>query len=171
MLDAANYARDETLRDGTRTVIRSLRPDDETGMLAALEQASKQSLQRRFFAPKRHFSDRERSFFMNADFKNHVALVACTKDADMIIGGGRYIVFEASRAELAFFVVDAWQGRGLGGLLTSHLIGIARAARLSQLRAEVLPENVAMSNVLKEHGFGTTAGPGADVAHWVLDLT
>lgn len=32
-------------------------------------------MQRRFFAMKRHFTDKERAFFMDVDFSNHVALV------------------------------------------------------------------------------------------------
>ena len=78
-------------------------------MLAALEETSAQSLQRRFFVTKRHFSERERAFFMEPDFRNHVALVACTEEANrsMIIGGGRYVIFEPGRAEAAFVVIDA----------------------------------------------------------------
>ena len=38
-------------------------------MLAAVGKTSAQSLQRRFFVMKRHFSDKERAFFMDIDFK------------------------------------------------------------------------------------------------------
>lgn len=165
MSDAANFIRRERLRDGRSVDIRALRPEDETDMLAALEETSAQSLRRRFFVTKRHFSERERAFFMEPDFGNHVALVACTEHAgrSVIIGGGRYIVFEPGRAEAAFVVIDAWQGRGIGGLLTGHLIAIAREAELTELTAEVLPENAAMLRVLGRFGFkpATTREPGA----------
>ena len=39
-------------------------------MLTALEQTGAQSLQRRFFTMKRHFSDKERAFFMDVDFSD-----------------------------------------------------------------------------------------------------
>ena len=142
-------------------------------MLAALEETSAQSLQRRFFVTKRHFSERERAFFMEPDFRNHVALVACTEEASrsMIIGGGRYVIFEPGRAEAAFVVTDAWQGRGVGGLLTHHLIAIAREAGLTELTAEVLPENAAMLRVFDKFGFkpATTREPG--VIHMALKLS
>lgn len=142
-------------------------------MLAALEETSAQSLQRRFFVTKRHFSERERAFFMEPDFRNHVALVACTEEASrsMIIGGGRYVIFEPGRAEAAFVVIDAWQGRGVGGLLTCHLIAIAREAGLTELTAEVLPENAAMLRVFDKFGFkpATTREPG--VIHMALKLS
>ena len=65
---------------------------------------------------------------MKVDFSNHVALVATAQEdgQPIIIGGGRYIVFEPGRAEMAFIVVDAWQGRGIGSILMRHLIDIAR---------------------------------------------
>jgi RimJ/RimL family protein N-acetyltransferase len=171
--DAANYSRQERLRDGRLVDIRALRPEDEPDMLAALEETSAQSLQRRFFVTKRHFSERERAFFMEPDFRNHVALVACTEEASrsMIIGGGRYVIFEPGRAEAAFVVIDAWQGRGVGGLLTHHLIAIAREAGLTELTAEVLPENAAMLRVFDKFGFkpATTREPG--VIHMALKLS
>jgi hypothetical protein len=55
MSDNAKYSAREHLRDGSPVEVRALRPEDEADMLAALDQASPQSLQRRFFAMKRHF--------------------------------------------------------------------------------------------------------------------
>jgi hypothetical protein len=95
MSDLASYIAHERLRDGSAVEIRALRPEDEADMLAALEQTSAQSLQRRFFAMKRHFSDKERAFFMDIDFKDHVALVVLAEEAGrkVTVGGGRYVVF------------------------------------------------------------------------------
>ncbi|APG11953.1 RimJ/RimL family protein N-acetyltransferase [Bradyrhizobium elkanii] len=173
MPDAPNYSRLERLRDGRLVDIRALRPEDEPDMLAALEETSAQSLQRRFFVTKRHFSERERAFFMEPDFRNHVALVACTEEASrsMIIGGGRYVIFEPGRAEAAFVVIDAWQGRGVGGLLTHHLIAIAREAGLTELTAEVLPENAAMLRVFDKFGFKPATTREPSVIHMALKLS
>ena len=112
MSAASNYAAHEVLRDGSRIDIRALRPEDEAEMLAAVGKTSPQSLQRRFFVMKRHFSEKERAFFMDVDFKDHVALVALAEEAGrkVIVGGGRYIVFEPGRAEMAFVVIDNRQG-------------------------------------------------------------
>ncbi len=43
---------------------------------------------------------------------------------------------------MAFVVIDAWQGRGLGSILMRHLVKFASDAGLQELTAEVLPENV-----------------------------
>ncbi|MBW7967409.1 GNAT family N-acetyltransferase [Bradyrhizobium sp. BR 10261] len=169
MIDAASYTRRDTLRDGTSVEIRALHPGDEVEMLAALGQTSAQSRRRRFFVPKQHFSDRERDFFMEIDFEHHVALVACVDDAG-IVGGGRYIVAEPGRAEMAFMVIDAWQGRGIGGLLLRHLIALARDAKLSELTAEVLPENAAMLRLFDRFGFVRAKGWDPDAFHLELKL-
>ena len=172
MSDIARYAATEPLRDGTSVEIRALRPEDEAGMLAAVERTSAESLHRRFFVVKRGFSEKERAFFMEVDFETHVALVAEAKEHDrpVIIGGGRYVVFEAGRAELAFVVVDTWQGRGVGSLLMRHLIRIARDAGIEELVADVLPENVAMLKVFGKFGFKPSARRDPQTIHLMLHL-
>jgi RimJ/RimL family protein N-acetyltransferase len=172
MSDAATYTAHEHLRDGSAVEIRALQPEDEADMLAALEQTSAQSRQRRFFVMKRHFSDKERAFFMDLDFKNHVALVALAEEASqkVVVGGGRYIVFEPGRAEMAFMVVDAWQGRGIGSILMRHLVKTAREAGLRELTAEVLPENAAMLKVFGKFGFRPAARRDPQIVHLVLQF-
>jgi RimJ/RimL family protein N-acetyltransferase len=140
-------------------------------MLAAIDRTGPESLKRRFFVTKREFSDMETAFFMNIDFVNHVALVA-EIDEDgktAIVGGGRYVVVESGHAEVAFIVVDAYQRHGIGAILVRHIVGLARAAGLKQLAADVLPENIAMLNVLGKLGF-QIRGVDPQVIHLRLTL-
>jgi ribosomal protein S18 acetylase RimI-like enzyme len=172
MSEAIDYAARELLSDGGQIEIRALRREDEADMLAAIEKTSAQSLQRRFFVMKRHFSDKERAFFLDVDFKNHVAIVVLTDEAagKVIVGGGRYIVFEPGRAEMAFVVIDTWQGRGVGSILMRHLIEIASDAGLKELTAEVLPENAAMIKVFGKFGFSPAARRDPQTLHLVRKL-
>jgi RimJ/RimL family protein N-acetyltransferase len=172
MSDVAAYAVQEHLRDGVPVKIQALRPEDEADMLAALEQTSALSLQRRFFVMKRHFSDKERAFFMDIDFRDHVALVARAEQAgsEILVGGSRYIVFEPGRAEMAFMVADAWQGRGIGSMLMRHLVKIASEAGLQELTAEILPENAAMLKVFRKFGFKPAARRDPQTVHLALTL-
>ncbi len=167
-----NYSATERMRDGREFEIRALRPDDKDDMLAAVGRTGMQSLQRRFFVVKRGFSEKEIAFFMNIDFANHVALAALAEEdgRKVIIGGGRYIVTEPGKAEIAFVVIDDYQGQGIGTLLMRHLAVIARKAGLKELIAEVLPENAAMRKVFSKFGFEARRGPDPQVIHLVLTL-
>jgi len=167
-----NYSANEHLRDGREVEIRALRPDDKEDMLTAISRTGTQSLQRRFFVVKRGFSEKEIGYFMNVDFANHVALAALADEdgRKIIIGGGRYIVTEPGKAEIAFVVIDDYQGQGLGTLLMRHLAVLARNAGLNELIADVLPENGAMRKVFSKFGFQARRGPDPQVVHLVLTL-
>ena len=167
-----SYSATERMRDGREIEIRALRPDDKDDMLAAVGRTGTQSLQRRFFVVKRGFSEKEIAFFMNIDFANHVALVALADEGGrkLIVGGGRYIVTEPGRAEIAFVVIDDYQGQGVGTLLMRHLAVMARAAGLKELIAEVLPENAAMRKVFNKFGFQARRGRDPQVVHLALTL-
>jgi len=169
---ASGYCALETLRDGRRLQIRALRPDDQAGLLAAVNRASAQSLTRRFFVPKRQLTAQEIAFFMNVDFVKHVALVASLEEAGqpLIVGGGRYILLDPQLAELAFVVVDAYQGQGIGAALLRHLAILARRAKLQTLLAEVLPENAPMLKVFDRSGYRLRKQRDADAVHVTLYL-
>ena len=172
MAGLADYSAMERLRDGRPVEIRALLPQDKSEMLAAIGRTSTQSLQRRFFAPKKGFSEREVAYFLNIDFANHVALVA-EIDEDghpAIAGSGRYIVVRPGQAEIAFMVIDAYQGQGIGTILMRHLAALARGAGLNELIAEVLPENTAMLKVFRKFGFQPGSKRELQVVHLVLQL-
>src|SRR5215468_6498539 len=116
MSEAAKFSTVEQLRNGRAVEIRALRPDDRADLVAAVDRASPRSLYRRFFGLRRHFSEKEIDFFLNIDFANHVALVAVVRDGGLraIVGGGRYVMVRPEAAEVAFTVVDKYQGLGIG---------------------------------------------------------
>jgi ribosomal protein S18 acetylase RimI-like enzyme len=173
MPEVAEYSVREHLRDDRPITIRALRPDDRAGMLAAIGRTSMQSLQRRFFVPKKGFSEREMAFFLDIDFESHVAIVAeiAEDGRSVIAGGGRYIVVQSGQAEMAFVVVDAYQGQGVGTILMRHLAILAREAGLKELIAEVLPENTAMLKLFKKFGFRTDSKKSPQVVHLTLQLS
>jgi RimJ/RimL family protein N-acetyltransferase len=171
-VSAADYAAVERLRDGRPLQIRALRPTDRAGMAAAFERTSEESRYRRFFAPKRTFSEQEIEFYLNPDFVSHVALVAVVEEGGqpVIAGGGRYIVAEPGRAEVAFAVDDPHQGLGIATRLMRHLVAIAREAGLREFVAEVLPDNAAMLKVFERCGLATTTRREGGVVHVAMAL-
>jgi GNAT superfamily N-acetyltransferase len=166
MPEVVKFSSVETLRDGRRVEIRALRREDRNGLEEAVSRASAESLRRRFF------SVQELEFFSNIDLVSHVALVVVADEGGgpVIVGGGRYIVLEPGRAEVAFALIDEYQGQGIGAALMRHLAAIARDAGLKELIAEVLPENTAMLKVFKKSGLQPTTRREADIMHVTLQL-
>jgi RimJ/RimL family protein N-acetyltransferase len=172
MPQAANYAAIETLHSGARLEIRAQRSDDRADMLAAVGRLSQQSRSRRFFTPKRQLTEQEVRFFSEINFIDQVALVATIEDGGKwsIVGGGRYVVCKPGTAEVAFAVLDQYQGQGIGAALLRHLASIARGARLESLVAEVLAENIAMLKVCERSGLRLSKRREGDLVHVSLAL-
>jgi len=171
-VNAADYAAVERLRDGRELENRALKPTDREGMRAALLRTSEESRYRRFFAAKRSFTEKEIEFYLNVDHVSRVALVAVLADGGhpQIVGGGRYIVSEPGRAEVAFAVDDPHQGLGIASHLMRHLVGIAREAGIKELVAEVLPENAPMLKVFERCGLAATTHREGGVVHLTMKL-
>ncbi len=169
---AFGYRAEEALRDGRRLTIRALRPEDREAVLEAVERTGAESRYRRFFSPKRAFSEAEIDFYLNVDFDRHVALVAELEEAGrpVIAGGGRYIASAPDTAEVAFMVGDRYQGLGIGARLMRHLVAIARAAGLETLEAEVLADNAAMLKVFERAGLALSTRRERGVLHLEMGL-
>ena len=172
MPTAAQFSTIEVLHNGQRLEIRALRPEDQEDMLAAVKRTSTESLYRRFFTVRRQFSEAETSFFLNVDFVSHVALVAVIEEGGKptIVGGGRYVVIKPGQAEVAFAVIDQFQGQGIGTALLRHLSSLAREAGLREFVAEVLPENAAMLKVFEKSEVEVTTRREPQTVHVVLRL-
>jgi GNAT superfamily N-acetyltransferase len=167
MTEVANYHAVETLSDGRAIVIRAQRPEDREGFREAIARASTESLYHRFFAVKRHFSEQEAHYFLDIDFVNHVALIALADEHDhsTLIGTGRYVVVEPGKAEVSFAVIDDYQAKGIGSILMRHIAEIGRKARLRELVAEVLADNLAMLKVFERSGLAVTTRRDGTVVH------
>ena len=129
-------------------------------MHAAIARFGSGSLYRRFFGvTAASFPKRRRTISLDIDFVNHVALVVVANDGGegTIVGGGRYVVVQPGQAEVAFAIIDAYQGLGIGSALMRHLATLGRAAGLREFIAEVLSENVPMLNVFERSGLAMSA--------------
>jgi RimJ/RimL family protein N-acetyltransferase len=172
MLEPSNYSAIETLRNGREVEIRAQRPPDGEGLTAALARMSDESIYRRFFGPRRQFTEKEAAYFLNVDFVNRVALVVVANEngKQAIVGAGRYVVVEPGRAEVAFAVIDEYQGQGIGATLMRDLAAIARQVGLRELIAEVLADNASMLKVFEKSGLKMGVKREGRVVHVKLRL-
>ena len=172
MSEVAKFSAVQMLRDGRQVEIRAIRSEDRDGFIEAVSRASDNSLRRRFFAIRRYFSDQQLEFFSHVDFTSRVALTVLAEEngRPVIVGGGRYVMLDPGRAEVAFALIDEYQGHGIGTALMRHLSTIARGAGLKELIAEVLPENAAMLDVFKKSGLHPTIRHEPGAVHVTLHL-
>ncbi len=174
-MDARNYKAVETLRSGQLITIRAIRPEDSAALLELFPELDKSSLYLRFFQNKTKITDQELKYFTEVDFIHHVALVATADPIDKIIGGGRYFAYDhpakLRSAEIAFMVLDRYQGQGIATLIMKHLLVIARANRITQFEAEVLPENAKMLAVFSHTGLPMSVSRVDGVLHVSLTLS
>ena len=171
-MDTPNYSVSETLRDGSTILIRAIRTDDKLRLLEHFQGLSTKSVYYRFFGIKRSLTHDDLSRLTELDFVNHVGLAATIgAELERFIGVGRYIRIEnPSRAEVAFAVLDEYQGHGIGTLLLKHLAVIARRNGISEFGADVLGTNHQMLEVFANSGFSFHNSYESGVVRVTLDI-
>lgn len=152
------------LRDGSAIRIRAIRPDDKQRLLGHFSRLSAESVYQRFFGAKKILTPEDLVHFTELDFVDAVGLVATLGEGDQerIVGVGRYFVDPAGpggpkRAEVAFAVEDAEQGRGICTRLLEQLLPFARRNGIVAFFGDVLADNVHMLHVFSRMGFTVTS--------------
>ena len=161
------------LRDGSRAYLRPIRRDDAPRLQAAFAHLSPETVLHRFFSLMPELKATQARHFAEVDYTNRMALVATTS-ADMGAEGlavVRYDCTSATSAEIAFVVVDAWQGRGLAFAMLWRLVPYARAQGIEQLVAVVMPDNQHMLSLLRKAGLPLTSRIEGGAVVVTLDIS
>ena len=141
-------ARQVTLKDGARVTLRPIRPEDQAGLTQLYSRLSPETAYQRFFTVMARLPPDWARFLANVDYERRMAIVA-TGPGDQLISVARYDHGEAAdEAEIAIVVQDQWQGRGVGTILLTELLGYAEAKGIRRFRAYVLAENRRMLDML-----------------------
>jgi acetyl coenzyme A synthetase (ADP forming)-like protein len=165
----ADLASDVVLRDGTTVRLCAVREDDAPRVLALFGDLSERSLYYRFMAvPRLDLAQARR--MVSIDHDSQVVMVAERGEALCGIAGYYRDPAHRDRAEVAFAVADAMQGRGLGTRLLERLAEIARDRGVRAFDAYVLGDNLPMMDVFLQSGFALTQGLDHGVFHVSLAL-
>jgi GNAT superfamily N-acetyltransferase len=153
---AESMAQVHTLADGTRVLVRPLLPGDRAELAAGYEQLSAASRRRRFFATPDRLSEHALDYLTNLDYRAHFAWAAFAIDEPDSpgIAVARYICDhrDATVAEIAVTVLDSYQNRGLGTLLTQLLADVAVRNGVRSFVSYVLWENADAVARLRDEG-------------------
>jgi RimJ/RimL family protein N-acetyltransferase len=131
-----------------------VRPEDKPLFVAGWERFGEESRYERFMGAKQKLTTRELAFFTELDQDEHAAIGAIEPSSGEGLGVARY-VREPGRggaAEAAVAVIDAWQGRGLGGVLLRRLCRQAADHGIVCFTATLFTANVAMMRAFQRLG-------------------
>ena len=150
------WVRRTKLKDGTPVLLRPIKPEDIPMWHDMVGAASAESLRFRFRSVFKGTTHEMAARYCFIDYDREMAIVAEIGDGEdrQLIGVGRMVADPGNgTAEYAAFVVDAWQGKGLGTLFTDYLLEIAKSWGIQRMVAETTPDNAGMLAVFRNAGF------------------
>lgn len=164
----------DTLRDGTRVLIRPIRAEDRQREQDFIDRLSPESRRFRFMDTFKHASPALIDQLVDIDDNTQVAIVALVHDNGELreIGVSRYSATNTDQqCECAVTVADDWHQRGLAALLMHHLIKLARQNGYKQMISLDAADNEAMHELGDYLGFQRKRDPedASQVIH-TLDL-
>ena len=149
----AHYESDILLRDGSSLHFRPIKQDDVSALIELHKRLSPRSVYFRFFSPLPELSEERARALATVDYDNTFALVG--ELGGRLVGVARYYRDEKAhdRAEVAFLIEDALQGRGIATRMLERLAEIAREKGITTFDAYVLGDNRKMMDVFLHTGF------------------
>jgi RimJ/RimL family protein N-acetyltransferase len=160
------------LPDGSEVLVRPVRPEDKPLFAAGWQHFGEQSRYRRFMRHNTALTTRELEFFTELDHVDHDALGALDPRSGEGLAVARYLrrPDRPDSAEAAIAVIDAWQGRGLGGVLLRRLTRRATANGITTFTASLLTDNRAMLRLFERLGTVRTRAVDAGVMEIDVEL-
>jgi RimJ/RimL family protein N-acetyltransferase len=144
------------LSDGERVVVRPVLPQDRELMVAFFHDLSPGARCNRFMHAVSEPSSKLLRQLTQADYTNHVALIAeiFVDGYEIAIGEARYVrAADRSSAEVSVSVAEAWQGKGLAKLMLTKLECHAAAAGIRRIVGEILASNDKTRSIARRAGF------------------
>ncbi len=162
-----------SLASGLSVLLRPGLSTDGPFLTAGLAAMSRESLQRRFFSGGKPPESVIR-YLLDVDYVDHFAWVAIDAADPLLvpIGSARFIrsLTDHREADIAFGLVDRWQGRGVGTVLIEALGVAAAVSGIERFTADVQRDNTAMRRLLARPAT-TWVGTEPGVVHAVAAVS
>lgn len=152
----------ESLRDGTRVLVRPLRAKDREIEEEFIRRLSPESRRFRFLGDFKEPSKALVDQLMHVDYVHDMAFVAMVHDNGHLreVGVSRYATSgDGKQCECAVTVADDWRNRGLAVLLMRHLIDVARKQNLTRMFSIDDVNNEPMRELANYLGFKRESHP------------
>lgn len=150
----------DVLSDGTRVLMRPLRPEDAVLYPDFVANVAPDDARLRFFVPIRELSEERIAALTQLDYARAMAFIAIDEATGKMLGVVRlHLDPDRNSGEFAVIVRSALKGHGLGWLLMRRVIDYARAIGLKRVHGRVLAENTSMLRMCAELGFHVEDDP------------
>src|SRR5436305_8969525 len=152
--DVASLVHHDALPDGTRLVMRPLRPDDAALYPEFIAHVTLEDSRLRFFSAIKELSEERIEQLTRLDYARAMAFIALDEMTGKMLGVVRLHLDRDRRdGEFAVIVRSAFKGHGLGWLLMRRIIDYARMIGLCRMHGHVLAENSTLLRMCAELGF------------------
>jgi RimJ/RimL family protein N-acetyltransferase len=144
----------DVLPDGTRVLMRVLRPEDAGYYPDFIAHVTLEDARLRFFSAISELSDERIAQLTRLDYERAMAFIAIDEASDVMLGVVRlHLDDDRKGGEYAVIVRSALKGHGLGWLLMQRMIEYARTIGLQTVHGQVLAENTTMLRMCAQLGF------------------
>src|SRR5438045_9606070 len=160
--DLEALTRHDVLPDGTRVLLRPLRPEDGALYPEFVAHSAPEDSRLRFFSAVKELSEERIHELTHLDYERAMAFIAFDEARCEMLGVVRLHLDPDRRGgEFAVIVRSAFKGHGLGWLLMQRMIEYARVIGLKRMYGQVLAENTTMLHMCTEFGFQIEGDPSA----------
>ena len=134
-------------------VLRPLHHGERSAVLEVFAGLSERSRRLRFLGSKPRLLEREVDWLVDVGCCGREAVVAVDPANGATVGIARFVRdSDAPEAEIAFEVVDEWQGRGIGKRLVQELRSLALEHGILRFRALTAHGNLAAASLVRGLG-------------------
>ncbi|MGA3208799.1 MAG: GNAT family N-acetyltransferase [Syntrophales bacterium] len=151
-----------TLEDGSTVFVRPIKPTDGPLLLDFFNRLSRETIYFRFLTHLERLQPEVLKQLVEIDYESHFALAAIftVETKESIIGTCRYIVKEnRNHAELTVVLRDDWQRKGLGKLMVTRVVNIARSKGLASIEILLDYRNEGMKRIFACLGYPVSYEP------------
>ena len=145
-----------TTRRGFAVFFRPVRMNDEHLLKDFFYQLTNDSMYHRFISMRTDMPHERLQKFVAIDYRREMVILATIEQEgkEVAVGMGQYMIDAKSHtAEVAFVVLDTYQGKGIGAELLTYLTFLARKKGLLGFAATVLQDNKPMLHLFESMGF------------------
>jgi acyl-CoA hydrolase/RimJ/RimL family protein N-acetyltransferase len=145
-----------TTGHGFAVFFRPVRMNDEHLVKDFFYRLTNDSMYHRFISSRTDMPHERLQRFVAIDYRREMVILATIEEEgkEIAVGMGQYLIDEKSHtAEVAFVVLDGYQGKGIGSELLIYLTFLAKKQGLLGFVASVLQDNKPMLHLFESMGF------------------